>query len=352
MQDRLRAIMWNIQSASSRMLRQIVSRLDPVEREFRQLWPLINSIEGQLVSPVQELWLFKTAKSLNNDATIVEIGSLKGRSTCSMAYGCRGTNKHVFAIDTFEVYLNDFKCNLEKCGLSAYVTPIPDWSTEVAKIWNKPIHFLFIDGAQEYEDVLADFENFFPHVVPGGIIALHDVHTWLDGPVGYPGVLRVWQEVASLVLDETGVCSTIAFGKKASWQVGETTPGGNGSILLVGDNELYVRVGQAQLKCLGYSVTGYTQSQEALEVFRAAPERFDLVMTAQSMPDMPGEALADQVRRLRPDIPIILCADCSHTIDAEKAQALDINVFSPKPTGLHELGVAIRRILAQQSYVE
>src|SRR6266446_2356348 len=129
MQNRLRAAMRHIQSVSSRMLRRIVSRLDPVEREFRRLWPCIDSIEGQLVSPVQELWLFKTAKSLHNDATIVEIGSLKGRSTCSMAYGCRGTNKHVFAIDTFEVYLNDFKCNLEKCRLSAYITPLPGWST-------------------------------------------------------------------------------------------------------------------------------------------------------------------------------------------------------------------------------
>ena len=348
MQRILRAAVRDIQTASSRMLRQIVSRLDPVEREFRQLWPFIDSVEGQLVSPAQERWLFKTVKSLNNDATIVEIGSLKGRSTCSMAYGCRGTKKHVFAIDTFTDYLDDFQCNIEKCGLSAYVTPIPGWSTEVAKTWGKPIHFLFIDASQEYEDALADFENFFPHVVPGGIVALHDVHTRLGGPVAFPGVSKVWQDVASLVLVELGACSTLAFGTKAPWQSGGMTPGGNGSVLLLEDNEIYVRVGQTKLKHLGYGVAGYTQSREALEAFCAAPERFAFVMIGPSMLDVPGEFPASAVRRLRPDIPIILCTDGSYTIDAEKARALGIEVFSPKTAGLHELGVGIRWILAQQ----
>ena len=292
--------------------------------------------------------MFKTAKSLQNDATIVEIGSLKGRSTCAMAYGCKGTNKHVFAIDTFTEYLNDFQGNIEKCGLSAYVTPIPGWSTEVAETWDKPIHFLFFDASQEYDDLLMDFENFFPHVVPGGIVAFHDVHTRLSGPVGYPGILKVWHDVASLVLVELGACSTLAFGTKAPWQAGEITPGGSGSFLLVENDELHARVGLAKLKRLGYSVAGYTQSQEALAAFRAASERFDCVVIGQSMPHMPDEALAGEVRRLRPDIPIILCTDGSHTIDAEKAKALGIDVLSLRTIGFHELGQGVRRILAQQ----
>ena len=45
----------------------------------------------------------------------------------------------------------------------------------MAKTWNKPIHLLFIDGSHIYEDVLADFDNFYPHVVPGGVIAMYNV---------------------------------------------------------------------------------------------------------------------------------------------------------------------------------
>src|SRR6185436_20976105 len=109
MQYLLKRVMRKAQSVSSRITRQIVSRIDPVEREFTRVWPSINNIEGLLVSPMQELWLFRTAKSLPHDAVIVEIGSFKGRSTCSLAYGCRGTSKHVFAIDTFCGNETDFK---------------------------------------------------------------------------------------------------------------------------------------------------------------------------------------------------------------------------------------------------
>jgi len=221
---------------SARLARQVVQRVDPEERGFRRVWPFIESIDGFLVSPVQERWLFRTARALPDGATIVEIGSFKGRSTCSLAYGCRGTNKHVYAIDTFsgndvdfrprEVLLggrkegscaplshdgdffDDFLNNITKCGLTAYVTPIRGRSSEVGKTWDRPIHLLFIDGSHQYEDVLKDFEIFYPHVAPGGIIAFHDVvHTW-------PGPLKVWEEVASRILSEAGRCSTIAFGKK------------------------------------------------------------------------------------------------------------------------------------------
>src|SRR4051812_35292618 len=68
---------------------------------FARSWPLIDSVEGLLVSPLQEFWLFKTARSLPRQAVIVEIGSFKGRSTVTLALACRGTGRRVYAIDTF-----------------------------------------------------------------------------------------------------------------------------------------------------------------------------------------------------------------------------------------------------------
>jgi hypothetical protein len=228
MQDLLKLALRNVKLIPKRLARQVAQKLDPLEREFRKVWPSINSIDGLLVSPIQERWLFRTARSLPDRVIIVEIGSFKGRSTCCLLYGCRGTHKHVFAIDTFAgnttdfkqgeplysglsfsgQFLDDFRSNIEKRQLSSYVTPIQGWSSEIAKTWNKPIHLLFIDGSHKYEDVLADFEGFFPHVVPGGIIAFHDVVP------NWPGPFRVWQEVASKLLFGTGKCSTLAFGKK------------------------------------------------------------------------------------------------------------------------------------------
>ena len=127
--------------------------------------------------------------------------------------------KHVYAIDTFNGneapgechernFLETFKANVNACGLAHYVTPVQGWSTEVAKTWEKPIHLIFIDGSHQYDDVLRDFESFLPHVVPGGVVAFHDVtETW-------PGPLRVWLDVASKALRNVGKCSTLVYGMK------------------------------------------------------------------------------------------------------------------------------------------
>jgi predicted O-methyltransferase YrrM len=207
------------------------SRLSPADREFRRIWPIVSRIEGWLVSPQQEQWLFNVARSLPDHANIVEIGSYKGRSTSCLAYGIKGTHKHAYAIDTFhgnntdfkvqragQSYLDVFRANIAKNDLSRYVTPLPGFSAEVGRTWTRPIHFLFIDAGHEYEDVLSDFQTFYPFVVPGGLVAFHDVHNReVDkGPIGYPGVLRVWEEIARPLLTDHGTCATIAFGRKKS----------------------------------------------------------------------------------------------------------------------------------------
>ena len=78
-----------------------------------------------------------------------------------------------------------------------------------------------------------------------------------------------------------------------------------GYILFVDDEEMLARLGQVQLEELGYEVASYTSSVDALAVFRAAPDRFDVVITDQTMPEMTGEQLARELRQCRPDIPII-----------------------------------------------
>jgi nitrogen-specific signal transduction histidine kinase/CheY-like chemotaxis protein len=77
----------------------------------------------------------------------------------------------------------------------------------------------------------------------------------------------------------------------------EPIPAGSGGcILLVDDDEGLVRLGREVLALLGYDVVAYTSSREALEAFRAAPERYDLVITDQTMPQMTGETLTQELR--------------------------------------------------------
>jgi len=112
---------------------------------------------------------------------------------------------------------------------------------------------------------------------------------------------------------------------------------------------MLARLGQEMLEYLGYEVTTYTRSLEALTAFQADPQGIDLVITDQTMPEMSGERLIQELRRLRPDIPIILCTGFSHRMTAENAQALGIDAFVTKPVVTQELAVAIARVLAQRA---
>ena len=62
---------------------------------------------------------------------------------------------------------------------------------------------------------------------------------------------------------------------------------------------------------LGYRVVTNTDPIEAFETFRDKPDRFDLVITDMTMPDMTGDILAKKLMKIRPNIPIILCTGFS-----------------------------------------
>jgi signal transduction histidine kinase/ActR/RegA family two-component response regulator len=127
----------------------------------------------------------------------------------------------------------------------------------------------------------------------------------------------------------------------------EPLPQGHEHILLVDDEAAMVDVWQHILESLGYTIVAFTSSVEALAAFAAAPQAFDLVITDQTMPRLTGEALVGEIRRIRPQMPIILCTGFSHTMTAEKALALDINALVTKPLSIRECSLLIRRVLEQ-----
>jgi two-component system cell cycle sensor histidine kinase/response regulator CckA len=120
---------------------------------------------------------------------------------------------------------------------------------------------------------------------------------------------------------------------------------GNERILFVDDEEDLVDMAQQMLERLGYSVTATTSSLEALEVFKAQPEHFALVITDQTMPHMTGADLAKELLRIRPDIPIILCTGFSEVISAEEAKSLGIREFVMKPFATREIAEITRHVL-------
>ena len=121
--------------------------------------------------------------------------------------------------------------------------------------------------------------------------------------------------------------------------------GGHERILFVDDEKAIVEIAQGMIERLGYEVEVRTSSIEAMGMFRANPDRFDLVITDMTMPNMTGDKLAQEILGLRPGMPIILCTGFSEYITEERAQALGIQEFVMKPLVMRDLAKVIRRAL-------
>jgi signal transduction histidine kinase/CheY-like chemotaxis protein len=124
---------------------------------------------------------------------------------------------------------------------------------------------------------------------------------------------------------------------------------GQERILFIDDEPALVSMGKALLEHLGYAVVTETSSSEALVLFTRKPDRFDLVITDMTMPGMTGERLAKELRRIRPDIPIILCSGFSHYLNEEEAKAIGICAFLMKPFVLRELAETVQTVLHKQA---
>jgi two-component system, cell cycle sensor histidine kinase and response regulator CckA len=120
---------------------------------------------------------------------------------------------------------------------------------------------------------------------------------------------------------------------------------GKERILFIDDEKVIIDLGKQMLEHLGYAVEVFNSSLEALQAFQAHPDKFDLVITDQTMPEMTGGQLAREILSIRPDLPIILCTGFSESITAEKAKDIGVKEFVIKPLVIHELAKTIRRVL-------
>ncbi len=116
-------------------------------------------------------------------------------------------------------------------------------------------------------------------------------------------------------------------------------------VLFVDDEEPIVRLSERLLTRLGYRVTGFVRAADALAAYREAPQKYALVATDHSMPDLSGLELLAEVRSLRPEVPVILL---SGRVEEELEQALarlGVREVVHKPFDATEFAAAIRRAL-------
>ncbi len=134
---------------------------------------------------------------------IVEVGVLRGQGTCCLGCGSRyGHGVPVIGIDLFGLRKSGMgptyddprnervsRVLADHLGLKDLVTLLRSESVEAAADFTQLIGLLGIDAGHKYEEVLADAKAWIPHVVPGGLLLMHDARS-----PAWPGVDRVIEE--------------------------------------------------------------------------------------------------------------------------------------------------------------
>jgi PAS domain S-box-containing protein len=109
-------------------------------------------------------------------------------------------------------------------------------------------------------------------------------------------------------------------------------------ILYIDDEESLVLLAGRMLERMGYRVSGFTDSAQALAAFQAAPGDFDLILTDLSMPGASGMDVAKAILSIRPDIPVLLATGYVRPEDVECARAIGIREVIWKPHTVGEMG--------------
>ena len=127
--------------------------------------------------------------------------------------------------------------------------------------------------------------------------------------------------------------------------IGEPPRGNGETVMVVDDERALLALAEETLAELGYEPVGFDSSAAALAAFRAEPERFDLIITDEAMPDRTGTELAREIMQCRADIPIILVSGLGGTQLAKAAAASGVSELLRKPLQRRDLAESLARIL-------
>ncbi len=169
-----------------------------------------------------------------------------------------------------------------------------------------------------------------------GIVEGHGGKVCCESEPGSGAIFSVWLPITEEVAEdgETGH---------------ESLPTGKERILLVDDEIALTGYLERFLGSLGYKVISLNDSNKAFELFCESPHNFDLIITDQTMPHLPGSELAKEMIQVRPDIPIILCTGFSSIVDEKKAKEIGFKAYFLKPVNKYELAETVRNVLDKSS---
>ncbi len=173
--------------------------------------------------------------------------------------------------------------------------------------------------------------------------------------IGLSVVLALLKDHSSDIIVTTERCKGTCFSiylplseKKLSVEdhiITHSVPKGNERILVVDDELLLSKMIKAMLSGLGYTVSSFSDSTEAIENFRKNSKQYDLVITDQKMPTITGIDLIKKRKDIRSDIPTIIYSGVGDIETKKIAQKIGINAFLNKPFNREKIASSIRVVL-------
>ncbi len=129
--------------------------------------------------------------------------------------------------------------------------------------------------------------------------------------------------------------------KKASEKFVE----GQETVLLVDDEDMIIDVGTRMLRKLGYKVFTARDGKEAITIFKKHQDKIDLIVLDMIMPQMGGGETFDRIKKIKPDVKVLLSSGFSINGQASEILNRGCNSFIQKPFNLQKLSQNIRAIL-------
>ena len=120
---------------------------------------------------------------------------------------------------------------------------------------------------------------------------------------------------------------------------------GDEYILFVDDEPEITFMGKKMLEKLGYKVTITTNSISAFEEFKKGPDKYSLLVTDQSMPNMSGTELAFMLKEIRPELKVIIITGFAENLSDEVISKSGISEVILKPMIFDDFSKIIRRVL-------
>jgi len=158
----------------------------------------IDKVKGFL-APEEGEALYRYCKDSASLGPCLEIGSYCGKSTVYLGEACREAGRSLYAVDHHrgseehqvgeeyhdpDLYdaaadlmdsFRAFRTTMREAGLEDIVVPVVASSAVAARDWQTPLGMVFIDGGHSLEAAMTDYASWAGHVVPGGILAVHDI---------------------------------------------------------------------------------------------------------------------------------------------------------------------------------